>query len=749
VQAGSLVSGDVQQLKSRITVGGVERAHKSWEVSRDLVGDLPAQVVAGSGIKQATGTIVWAEGDDVTDGAVNPWNASSGWLPKQGEIVAIYVSDGVTEWLQFVGVIDENSGEVGGLPSSAIVDYIDFLNRPVSHSTVFAIHPPKSDGGAFMGVGMSHGYPVDRALRSCGMYATPGMEPGCVLSVPGQMSLWPEYGTVTAAVAYTGLPRRGATDKRASWGWALADFDATYTPGYTFPASTSPVQLTARIDQAHAGTFWMSAYYGSTKVQLSVTSSRTAVARLNGADVVSLAMESSATIVSLLVKGGVWTLKTSGGATASASSAVPAGSNLTSITATADANARVAGMQVSTPPVGQEFQSLGHKDNYYQDAGAFVGAMDALPSYVNRPAIDLLTEISKASLSAMWFDENGKLRFIGSDLLRAQAPAQTVTTLDDIYALSWSDNRLGVRSKVRVKYRMPASNLSQYSNVLLWQGSGETMESNQEKVLLAEAPADEDWAEIDHGAVAAAGGLAAFNAGRGTWVGGYLEASNGSWTADSGYGTWDGIATIDERTRRFRVTTSTLPAGKSYVLATPDDAVNFFPRFRGFEYPALRGRAKVKWTDASVVSATTGPSGFPELEHDSGPWGARSADTVVQTSLADYIASQVTTPSPTIDSLRVGYDPRRQLGDVITISSPDLMGVTINALIVGVRNSAGDSHTQTLNVRIISASSAYATYGQFEAAHPDTLTYEQWRALFPATETYADFNNEPLRGATL
>jgi len=177
--------------------------------------------------------------------------------------------------------------------------------------------------------------------------------------------------------------------------------------------------------------------------------------------------------------------------------------------------------------------------------------------------------------------------------------------------------------------------------------------------------------------------------------------------------------------------------------------VNFFPRFRGFEYPALRGRAKVKWTDASVVSATTGPSGFPELEHDSGPWGARSADTVVQTKLADYIASQVTTPSPTIDSLRVGYDPRRQLGDVITISSPDLMGVTINALIVGVRNSAGDSYTQTLNVRIISAATTYTTYGQFEQAHPDTLTYEQWRVLFPATETYADFNNEPLRGATL
>lgn len=749
MQGGSLVTGDVQQLTSRITVAGVTRAHKSWEVTRELSGDMPAQVVAGSGIRQATGTIVWAEGDDVSDVAVNPWNASSGWLPKQGEFVVIYVSDGVTEWPQFAGVIDENSGDVGGLPQSTIVDYIDYLNKPVTNPAVFWLHPPKSEGGDMMGVGMSAGYAVDRALRACGFFATPRMETYCVWSVPGQMSLWPELGTVTSSVAYSGLPKLGPSNWDASWGKAQSDFDTTYSPSGIFASGTTPIQLTARVDAAHAGSFTLNAFFDTIKVQLSIPGNGTAIGRLNGVDAVSLNIGSASTIVTLRVADGVWTLKTSGGATASGSLAVPSGTNLSTIQITAAPEARVAGMQVSAAPTGYEFQSIGHKDLYYQDTGAFVGVMDCLPANVNRPAIELLTEISKASLSAMWFDEAGKFKFIGSDVLRAQAPSQTVTTLDDIYALSWSDSRLGVRSTVRVKYRMPASNKSRYSSVTLWQGSGETMGSNEEKVLFAEAPSDEDWAEIDHGAVSSAGGLAAFNAGRGTWNGGYIESADGTWVADTGYGTWDPIVTIDERTRKFRVTTSTLPAGKTYVTATPDDATNFFKRFRGFNYPILRGRGKVKWTDAYRTASTTGPAGFPDLEHDSGVWGARSVDTVVQDNLASYIAGMVTTPSPTIDSVRVGYDPRRTLGDVITISSPDLMGVTINALITGVRNSASDSYTQTLNVRIISATSTYTTYGQFEQAHPDTLTYEQWRLLFPATETYADFNNEPLRGATL
>lgn len=747
MQSGSLVGGDVLELSSRIVVSGIERKFVDWSIDREIDGDLPEAVVAGSGIKQATGRITWAEGPDLSGYAPNPWNSNAGWLPSPGEIVAIYVSDGATEWLQFVGVIDDNDGDVGERPTSTIVDYIDFLNRPVSHSTVLRIHPPKSEGGGYLYVGMSAGYAVDRAMRACGFYATPPMEPGVVWSVPGQMSMWPEYGNITAAASYDGVAAH-AENWRAPWGLAVGNFNCTYTPQGSAIAPSDPVQITAMVSLLHGGVVAVSAMYGSQNVQLHIDGTRTARGKLNGTTICTLALGTSATKVTLQAKAGTWTLRTDAGATATGSATIPSGSNLTQVIITGDPDTVAAGMQISKPPAGSEFRAVtSGYTTYFQHLAQFASWMDVLPSYVRRPAIDLLTEISKANLVAMWFNELGEFQFIGSDVLRDQDPVQTITTLDDIRKLSWKDSRLGMRSRVRVKYQLPVINRSKWSNVLLWQGSGETMESGQEKSLIAEAPDGEHWAEIDHGA--ASTGLAAFNAGRGTWTGGYVEASDGSWSSGTSAATWDGIRTIDERTRVFGVTVGSLPAGSTYVLSTPDDAANYFQRFRGFDLPVLRGRAKVVYTDAAVTSAITGPSGFPELEHDSGPWAARAEPdvTLVQDRMADFIAEQVTVPAPTIGGMDVGYDPRRQLGDVITITS-ELMGISLNALIVGISNRCGDSFRQTLKVRIISATSSFTTYGEFEAAHPDTLTYEQWRLLYPDTATYSTFNSDPLRGGS-
>ena len=81
MQVGELIGGDVQAPTSRIMVNGVKRAAVSWSVGRELSGDLPEQVVAASGIVQATGSVLWNDGPDVTDKPVNPFNRSSGWLP--------------------------------------------------------------------------------------------------------------------------------------------------------------------------------------------------------------------------------------------------------------------------------------------------------------------------------------------------------------------------------------------------------------------------------------------------------------------------------------------------------------------------------------------------------------------------------------------------------------------------------------------------------------------------------------------
>lgn len=714
MQAGNLVSSDVSAFTSRVLVSGVERAHESWSINREIVGDLPEQVVGGSGIKQATGTIVWADQPDVSDTAPNPWNAGAGWLPKPGEQVIIRVGDGVSEWRQFVGVIDETTGDVGGSPQSTIIDYTDWLNRPFNHSTMLRLHPPKTEGAAYMGVGLSPAYLIDRLFRRASMFATPAMEPGVVMSAPLQTSTWPEYGIITAAGSdSTGGSTHGGNE-RVEWGWALRNFTATYTPQGSISRS-DPVQMTAMASAAHAGSFTMDANYGAMKLRLWINSGRAAVAMLDGAEVCRLPL-GEGTIVSLLVKNGLWTLKTNTGRTATGTRVLPAGDALASVIIIGDTGSRIAGVQVAKPTALSEFQSVNHQPSAYQESGILLGIQDAMPSIVNRTVADVLDEISKATLSPFWYNEEGKLVMYGSDVLRKQPPVQTVTTLDDITKLSWTDSRLGVRSNVTVKYQYPAINRSRYANVLLWQGSGETMVSGQEKELFAKESNDEDWVEPDDFTVSNAGGTAAFNAGRGSWVSTHLEDSSGGFIGSAGYATWSPMRVIDDETRLFKVVVGSLPAGYQLVLATPKEATNYSPRMRGVNMPVLRGRGRVEWADMTLTSAITGPTGFPALEHEVGPWSVQADDIFIQQRIADFIASQVSTPQPVIENLGVIYDPRRQLGDVITVSSPKLMGVELRCLIVGINNSAADSFTQSLSVRIISAKSTFTTYDQLAEA---------------------------------
>lgn len=739
MQAGSFVASDVSALTSLVHVNGIAREHQEWSISREISGDLPDQVVAGSGIRQATGTIVWAEQPEVTDRAPNPWNASAGWLPKAGDLVVIYVGDGARTWIQFAGVIDETSGDVGGSPQSTIIDYTDWLNRPFSHSAVLRLHPPHTEGADFMGVGLSPAYVVDRLFRAATFYATPALEPGAVMSAPLQTSAWPERGKIVAAGSASGGASTHGSNERAPWGWCMRNFAATYQPQSSMQRS-DPLQMTAMASPDHAGSFTMDANFGTQRVRLSITAGRTAVASLDGVEACRLAL-GAGTVVSLLVKGSTWTLKTDAGGTASGSMARPAGDALSTVTISGDQASRIAGLQVAKPTTLSEFQSIGYRPTAYQETSSLLGIMDAMPSVAGRTVREVLDEISKATLSPYWFSETGRPVMYGSDVLRGRAPVQEVTTLDDITKLSWLDARLGVRSSVAVKYRYPALNRSKFSNVLLWQGSGETMTSGQEKTLFATEPADEDWVEADDFTVANAGGLTAFNQGRGSWVNTFLEDSSGNWSQSTGYVTWSPQQIVDTETRLFKVVAGNLPAGRSLVLATPEDAVNYSPRMRGMNMPVLRGRGKVQWADMTLTSSITGPSGFPALEHDAGCWGVQADETFIQQRIADYIASQVSTPQPTITGMGVTYDPRRQLGDVITIKSPALMGVELRALIVGVQNQGGDSFTQSLDVRIISAKSTFTTYEQFNAAGGQ-ITHDQWQLLEPKL-THAQFNSQP------
>lgn len=752
MQSGSLAGGDVRAFKSRVLVAGVERAHQSWSVDRDLPGDLPAEVVAVSGVRQATGTIVWAEGPDVTDRAVNPWNAGSGWLPRSGEPVQILVSDGVSEWVQFTGVIDETSGDVGGAPKSSIVDVIDLLNRPFAFDALLRVMPPTTVGAAsYRGVGLTALYLADQAMRQSGFYATPKNEANLALSVPAQTSMWPDSGT--AGTLELGGSSDGvnshALNYAAPWGWAVGNFNCSYTPRLTNPGTTA-VQLTVMVAADHTGTATMDVFYGPSKLRLWINTGRSAVAMLDtGSGLVELGRLSlgAETLVTLLVEGGVWTIRRKDGLQVTGSVTMPAAA-MTTVQLVGDTNTRVAGFQVSHPSTAaHRFASLAHVQTAKVEAGYLTGIVDALPA-VKTTARKLLEDIGGATLAPFWIDELGVLNAAESWYLRNRAPVQTVTTLDDVFSLSWSNTLLGVRSRVDVGYGLPAVSKGRWPIVTLYQGSGETMEAGQVSEEFIEPGSGEAWVQVDSTLETAGTDPDVFNSGHGSFDGGvYRNDSTGATTSAGSYITTT-LTKIQGATYKLATSIGELPAGTKAILKTKEDLATLHPDKRGFNLPVIRGYGKVQWADATVTSTYAGPGWAPVLVHDAGPWVSRTDDTTAVQRIADFLGEQVTVPRPTITGMTVGYDPRRQLGDVVTISSPSLLGVSLTALIVSISNSADGSYTQKLGVRVISASTTYTTYAQFEQAHPDTLTYEQWRVLFPDTATYDTFNTEPLRGAT-
>lgn len=739
MQAGNLVSSDAMAFTSRVLVAGVQREIVSWNVNRELSGDLPAQVVAASGITQATGSIVFA-GEDVEGTARNPWNKSTGWLPAEGDRVEIYAGDGVTEWKQFHGLIDKTTGDVGGGYQSTIIDDFDRLSAPFSHDALLRIMPPTSDGGARRGVGLSTVYYIDQAMRSAGLHSTPPSEYDSALSAPLQGSVWPTHGSLQTASNYTGDGGSHLSSWPAPWGYSAGNIAALYTPRVSYP-STTAVQLTAMLAPEHNSNFFLTTYYGaSNSLELAVTASRLALIRINGTQVASLAM-GSATTITALYKSGAVTLRTSNGATTTGSGVV-GGSNMSSISLRVHQDARVAGVQVSHPSnSSHEFASLSWVPNaipdYRSGALLLLGLMDAGPAVEDTTCGEVLDRISKATLTPMWFDETGAFRVAGSPWLRAKLPVKTVTTLDDVTNLDWESGLLSSRSRVSVEGDIPAINFGLWRNKIAYRGSGALKSGDTDEQFIGPGD-DTDWIMLDETlTMLGSSNWNLYNANVDS-VAGVTYTASGETTSDAGLSTTVTLEKLGLRKYKLTHQAGTFPADVTAELTTSPTSALLYPRNRDKGLPRLNARAIVTWAKKKVTPSGVGGIG-PELTHEAEMWVNRSNDPEILERIASFIQSQTTKPLPTITGLSIVPDPRLQLGDRITISSPDFMGVSLNALIVGVDSSFGGSYEQSLTVRVTGATTTFTTYAEFNKAG-GALTYQQWQALGPVPQTYAEFN---------
>lgn len=712
-------SADVCELTTYAVVNGVRREIISVSLDRELAGDLPAQVVSGSGISGASGSIIWAALGDVQSREVSPWHKPSGWPPSSGDRVQVYVSDGITSWPRFTGVIDETTGTVGGGMQSKVIDFRDRLNGTFTQPALLRHMTPYQEGGEYRSVGLDYWHTATSALRSVGVQNTPYMVAEIAVSAPMQGSVWPEAGQVVNAQGVTAGNHASFYD--APWGYSAGSVTATYLPRTAYSPS-EPLQITAMIAPDHAGIAVVDATYGTYRVRLRVDELRGVGVFRDNEQIARLSVASmaNASMVTLLVKGGAWTLRNNAGQEV-AGSAVPGGTvGMTSVSIVADANSRIAGVQVSRPNSAQhEFASLRWSPSLRFARNGLAPTMDMSPRIESRNVADLIDEICKATLTAAWWDESGVLQMIPSDKLRGGAPVQTITTLDDITKLDWEDSLLSVRSSVEVAWKSPSISKGRMMRKELFRGPGDSMEAQDTVEVFATPDGDTEWFGADRSPRRLDdSNWGAYNRKKGSFVGAYfMNADDEELPTSSRPLT---ITTENLGTTAIKIihTAGALGAGVEANLGTSENSIALRPAARGHDLPVIRGFGEGKWMDEVTKSATTGPAYAPALSHDLKFWGHRffGGGSVAQ-RIADYIAQQVTNPTPTITGLGVTYDPRRQLGDVIVIQA-GILDLTLTALVVGINETHDQGgHGQSLKVRIITATSRRkATYDELAAA---------------------------------
>lgn len=746
-------TADVRLLDTYAIVNGVLRAVLSIDLDREMANDLPDQVAGGAGLAGGSGTIEWApQYGPVQKHEVSPWHTVGGWPPKSGDKVQVYATDGVTSWPRFTGRIDRTTGSVHGGIRSTIIDRRDDLNVPFTREAFLRYDVPLADDTPYRMVRLDFWYILTQALRRARFFNTPPAGDRAAVSATMQGSTIAHIG---ATIRSDG-PSDGTYPlfHRAPWGWCVGLINASYRPSLarSYPMNGA-IQVSVMVAPDHSGDAHIRLIYGpdlDNRVRIRVWSDRrvavyfhnTQVAVLSATDMVG------ATMVALVIKGSTWTLRNDQGRQATGTYTRPGSANMTQVQVQGTQDARIAGVIVDEPTTATEFRALDFIPNMSFTPSTLVSWMEMSPRLLNKNVRDEVDRICKATLTASFFDETGVLRMVPSDTLAAQPPLQTITSLDDITELGWEYSLLHYRAVVNVIWDQAFVSRTRRQRKELYRASKQTLDSGDEIEVFAVPDNDTEWFGVDlNPARLNDTNWGAYNRGVGSFTGVYYTDDDNNERPTSSYTTTITSEPLGLAGVKITHRAGTLGGTVEASLGVSENSSNVRERLRGDALPVIRGRGEGKWVEQITTSNIQGadlPDGgiASELTHELGPWGAATSAQRV----AAFLAERVTGIQPTITNLRVTYDPRRQLGDVITVQL-GVLDVTLRALIVGIHEDhQPGNYAQNLTVRILDANSTRrVTYQELETAWQGG-NYAGLQAVW-ANLTYEDLTNDPLRGA--
>lgn len=721
-------TGDVL---GRAIVDGVEREATSVSTVRELGGN---GVPGVSSTAAAEGSVEWAQLANATSApAASPWARAGNWPPRPGSAVQVFAGTEFQAFPMLTGVVDDSAAGSDGVASSSIIDPVDRLHRKVTILPMLASMPPAEYGGTLRNVGLSSDYIVDKILRHCNVYTTPTLPASSAgVYVPGQGSMWPERGTCLTASNFVGTA--SASFLQSEWGWGMWSALATYTPDGTLPMNG--MEISCMVSQYHAsgGSVRVSPVGSTATIDLSINADRSIDARYTyaGSTQISCSLPAVAlgyTRVSMRVSAGSMTLMTDDGRTVTGANPAPSSvmsANVSTVEIRASEGARIGGVTVGDVPF-RHFLDQKLTGRLYAGTNLAPQILSS-EKIIRRDSLDVIQEIAEKTCRAYWWDEDGFFHWMPGDYMMVRAPGLTLTSMDNLTDLGWSEALGDTFRDVTVDYETPVVSRSRYPDIMVWQGSGDSMGSNETKEQIVTPSSGEEWILPDAAPkLAGTGFFADLNLGRFSFMGGVrTDGMQTAWAYRTGGTQYltSSIEYISPLTWKFKHVAAGLPTGESVQLTMPEDGSTtaVWPRWRGEKLPIVRAYGKVEWANASAT-AGAGPSAAATYQHDGGKWTqGYSGETAGR--IATFLSSWLCVPRVKATGVRIVHDPRIQVGDVHMVRDEHAHGVELKVLVTRVAQSVTPgAQDMELDFFVISGAPAFpATMGVHNSAQLSTLS---------------------------
>lgn len=687
---GTYAPGAVIDARLRIFVEGVEREHISAEWEGHTSGGLPESLIAaGDGLFSRTGRIKWAAGTATTAAPFAPAGETR-WVPRHGASVKIVAEVNGVTFPRFTGFL--------GASTYSLVS--DEVETAISDGLSAALQTPVTIEPAVLYKSQTTGgWTAYQALEQAGYGLLPPTTETTLIHAPGAFGLGAGVGEFVSADSVS----------EAAPGF-LTSTNTIYRPIKGFDRHAEDLLAVSRAVPNRDAAISLK-LRGEAEVRLVWSRGASLLTLSQGGQLIGQVKVPSPQKCQLLAVAIAWDSITVWTDTANSQKFNRRLSNDAELETASCTN--TLGLHVSQhEPITGDY-SRNHVAKMVRETPPKILAskiaaepLSATRGFENVAAAEVVTAWCNATLSTVWVDEEGTLVMAARDRLASAASVVTDVVSERVFAGSWQTARDGVRSLVRVNSLQPtvddgawqagrggksfngaaavahdsssSTPLTQNSDniqFINWEDNVDVirLDTNYRPIVNAKKKIF-DWDE--------------FNKLTGSWWAISFENNEQPpgwrWTGgEPQHETLTGkLEKLGQRGVKLthRVDTVKGGNGKTYSLVAPSLGVGTLGQWAwGRPMPLLRADWVVTW-EKKHFTAYSRKGGAGAFVLDVG-WYVTEKDA---RKVAEALAQEIGTERITFDAISMLWDPRKQVGDTITLSAGRW---TAECIITGSRES--------------------------------------------------------------